>query len=177
MQCQRHTLCRIVFEGQGMWRFKKDRLSKFGKLGKWTNIYLTSHQFFDRGIFGDIFQLEPFDNGLCWFPSIKMCKSSIKNISNTKSTFQFKNYLFHNCVSWQRSASGGCGSVSRAVASNSRGPWFESSHWQKFTINRIEKTKINKKEARNGPFLKKVWKQNKLPEWNIKTFSLFSNRD
>ena len=26
----------------------------------------------------------------------------------------------------------GCGSVGRAVASNSRGPRFESNHWQKF---------------------------------------------
>ena len=26
----------------------------------------------------------------------------------------------------------GCGSVGRAVASNTRGPWFESSHRQKF---------------------------------------------
>ena len=25
-----------------------------------------------------------------------------------------------------------CGSVDRAVASNTRGPWFKSSHWQKF---------------------------------------------
>ena len=24
----------------------------------------------------------------------------------------------------------GCGSVGRAVASNTRGPWFESSHWK-----------------------------------------------
>ena len=49
----------------------------------------------------------------------------------------------------------GCGSVGRAVASNTRGPRFESSHWQKFiyiehlfTVNCIEKTKI--KEKRPG---------------------------
>ena len=29
----------------------------------------------------------------------------------------------------------GCGSVCRAVASDSRGPQFESSHWQKFILN------------------------------------------
>ena len=29
----------------------------------------------------------------------------------------------------------GCGSVGRAVASDTRGPWFESSHWQKFILN------------------------------------------
>ena len=47
----------------------------------------------------------------------------------------------------------GCGSFGRAVASNFRGPRFESSHWQilysafiyLFNINSIEKTKINKK--------------------------------
>ena len=29
----------------------------------------------------------------------------------------------------------GCGSVVRAVASNNRGPWFESSHGHKFIVN------------------------------------------
>ena len=43
----------------------------------------------------------------------------------------------------------GCGSVGRVIASDPRGPWFKSSHWQKlywtYTINCIEKTKIKKK--------------------------------
>ena len=47
----------------------------------------------------------------------------------------------------------GCGSVGRAVSSDTRGPWFESSHRQKciyiehlFTVNCVfEKTKIKKK--------------------------------
>ena len=43
---------------------------------------------------------------------------------------------------------------------DTRGPRFESSHRQKFiehlfTVSCIEKTKIKKKEAVNGPFLKK----------------------
>ena len=39
-----------------------------------------------------------------------------------------------------------CGSVGRAVVSNSRDFRFESSHWQiLFTINCIEKTKLKKK--------------------------------
>ena len=52
-----------------------------------------------------------------------------------------------------------CGSVGRAVACNTRGPWFESSHCQNlcieqlFTDNWIEKTKIKKREAGNGHFL------------------------
>ena len=50
---------------------------------------------------------------------------------------------------------GGCGSVGKAVASDSRGPWFEFSHWLNlywtFTINCFEKTKIMKKEAEKWP--------------------------
>ena len=56
----------------------------------------------------------------------------------------------------------GSGSVGRAVAADARGPRFESSHWLTFisdiysiTVNCIEKTKINKKEAGIGPFFKK----------------------
>ena len=53
----------------------------------------------------------------------------------------------------------GCGAVGRAVASDTRGPRFESSHRRNFihvfTINCIEKTKIKKKEAGNGPFFLK----------------------
>ena len=48
-----------------------------------------------------------------------------------------------------------CGTVGRAVASNTRGPRFESSHRQildKLSVNCIEKTK-KWKEAGNGPFL------------------------
>ena len=50
----------------------------------------------------------------------------------------------------------GCGSVGIAVASDTIGPRFEFSHWQKFvfnkfTVNCIEKRKIKKKVAWNGP--------------------------
>ena len=45
----------------------------------------------------------------------------------------------------------GCGAVGRAVASDARGPWFESSNRQTFildiylfTVNCIEMTKINR---------------------------------
>ena len=55
----------------------------------------------------------------------------------------------------------GCGAVGRAVAFKTRGPRFDSSHRQNFIehlfiINCIEKTKINKKEAGNGPLFKKI---------------------
>ena len=53
-----------------------------------------------------------------------------------------------------------CGSVGRAVASNTRDPRFESSHWQKiiyiehlFTVYRKDENK--EKEARNGPFFRR----------------------
>ena len=53
-----------------------------------------------------------------------------------------------------------CGSVDRTVASDTRGPRFESSHRQilyyLFTGSCIEKTKIKEKEAGIGPiFFKK----------------------
>ena len=55
----------------------------------------------------------------------------------------------------------GCGSVGRAVAYDTRGPQFDSSHQQNFIehlfiINCIEKTKINKKRPGVAHFLKKV---------------------
>ena len=39
----------------------------------------------------------------------------------------------------------GCGSVGRAVTSDTRDPRFESRHWQNFINCTIEKTKIKKK--------------------------------
>ena len=54
----------------------------------------------------------------------------------------------------------GCGSVGRAVASNSRDPQFESSHCQKFILNTYcqlcWKDENKEKEAGNGPFFNKV---------------------
>ena len=50
----------------------------------------------------------------------------------------------------------GCGSVGGAVACDTRGPLFESNPRQKIIMNlTVEKTKIKKKEAENGPFFKK----------------------
>ena len=71
----------------------------------------------------------------------------------------------------KRSKGSSCGSVGRAVASDSRGPRFESSHRQNiyiehlFTVNCIEKTKITEKEAGIGPLFKKRSRQ-KI-RWNI----------
>ena len=56
----------------------------------------------------------------------------------------------------------GCGSVGRAVASNSRGPRFKSSHQQTFILNTYcqlyFKDENKEIEAENGPFCKKTRK-------------------
>ena len=57
--------------------------------------------------------------------------------------------------------SSGCCSVGRAVATETRGPRFKSSHlqnlyWNLFTIDCIEKTKIKKIEAGNGSLKNKT---------------------
>ena len=54
----------------------------------------------------------------------------------------------------------GCGLAGRAVASDTSDPRFKSSHRQTFiehlfSVNCVEKTKIKKKEAGNGPFFKR----------------------
>ena len=56
----------------------------------------------------------------------------------------------------------GCGAVGRVVASNTRGPEFESSHRQPLlniylllTVCRKDENK-EKKEAANGPFKKNI---------------------
>ena len=50
----------------------------------------------------------------------------------------------------------GCGTVGRAVASEIRGPGFESSHRQLllniYLMLNVEKTKNKEKETENGPF-------------------------
>ena len=55
----------------------------------------------------------------------------------------------------------GCGAVSRPVAPDIRGPWFESQHRQSFSkifdhICKLQfrKDKNKEKEARIGPFKK-----------------------
>ena len=51
----------------------------------------------------------------------------------------------------------GCGLVGRVVASDIRCLGFVSSHQQIFLdVNCIKKTKIEKKEAGNGPFKKQL---------------------
>ena len=75
--------------------------------------------------------------------------------------------------SWQKERKkermgSGCGSVGRAVAFNTRGPRFDSSHWPNFIehlfiINCFEKTKINKKWPGMAHFFKK---KRRMPQHN-----------
>ena len=65
----------------------------------------------------------------------------------------------------------GCGPIGRAVASNTRGPWFESA---KFILNIVycelyRKDENKEKEAGNGPFLKTLIKNQATREGEIKT--------
>ena len=49
----------------------------------------------------------------------------------------------------------GCGSVGRAVASDTRDPQFETRHRQNFIYQLYNRKEKNKKEARNGSYLEK----------------------
>ena len=53
---------------------------------------------------------------------------------------------------------GGCGSVVRAVASNTRDTWFESRHWHNFIYQLYNRKDKNKeKVAGNGPSIIKEY--------------------
>ena len=84
----------------------------------------------------------------------KMNKLRIKFQVHRLYGYIIKQVVYNNVIQGS-----GCGSVGKAVASNSRGPWFESSHWQKFIMNIYSKLnwkdENKEKEAENGPFLKK----------------------
>ena len=70
--------------------------------------------------------------------------------SDVKKTFWWWWYLLCGKACVKRLLGSGCGSVGRAITSDTRGPRFESRHrqnlyWTLFTANCIEKTKIKKK--------------------------------
>ena len=100
-----------------------------------------------------------------WTAYKKLQRSSIMKVEAEKfqywNHFSFFFFLKFGSSKGTIVASVGscCGSVGRAVASNSRGPQFKSSHRQKlywtFTVSCIERTKIKKKEAGNCPFFGK----------------------
>ena len=69
-------------------------------------------------------------------------------------------YLKEKLCSQKNLRGSGCDSVGRAFSSNYGGPWFESSHRQKFTLNvycQLYGKDENKEiEAEMGPILKKT---------------------
>ena len=81
-----------------------------------------------------------------------------------------------------REQGSGCGSVGRAVASNTRGPRFESSHRQIFiyilkicilsTVCWIDENK--EKEARNGPFKKNREQERERERFEQNCFAMWS---
>ena len=98
--------------------------------------------------------------------------------SNEK--FHFPPYDYHKRLSYRGSFDGlspwtnvlklfhlkiigygsGCDSVGRSVVSESRGPWFESSQWQKIILNMYSqlywKDKNKEKEGRKLPIFIKI---------------------
>ena len=91
---------------------------------------------------------------MLWWNQSKMKYFHVSNIDSFKDFSDFISYL--KCYQTKnRPLGSGCGSVGRAVTANSRGPRFESSHWQHFILNIYcqlywkEENKV--KEAENGP--------------------------
>ena len=96
----------------------------------------------------------------CWPFTVRLFRRSFSNISivstpfsmtlemkDNQSAYSLKNMIVDAVVDAQL--------VGRAVASDSRGPRFEFSHWQNlywlFTVNFIEKTKIKEKSGWEWP--------------------------
>ena len=89
---------------------------------------------------------------LSWCYLDKVCPNKTNRWSAVQWYFPLswcyldKGYVVAKKVSW----GSGCGSVGKAVDSDTRGPRFKSRHFQSFywilfTVNCIEKTKIQKK--------------------------------
>ena len=85
-------------------------------------------------------------------------KQSIDHVLKVDKCFDLLILKWSDAALKDLKAGSGGGSVGRAVASDSRGPWFESSHRQKFILNiycqLYWKDENKEKEARNGPFLR-----------------------
>ena len=91
----------------------------------------------------------PMGQSGCSSPAVWLSWSETNNIFERAR----KNYLCSDCGQW-------LWLFGRAVASDTKGPRFKSSHrqnlyWTLFTTNCIENSKINENEAGNGPFFKK----------------------
>ena len=88
---------------------------------------------------------------------------SIATLCYTQHTFPHQLTKAKSIERTQRKNASGCGSVGRAVASDTRGPQFESSHRQKNYLYRtfvycqlcFEKTKIEKKRPGMAHFFLK----------------------
>ena len=121
-------------------------------------------------------------------PVQKMCHSVLHRSHPLHSAFLplVVGVIKMSIQKWHLLMGSGCGLAGRAIASNSRGPKFESKHrqniyWTFFTVNCIERTKIKIKEAVNGQLFLKKWHVHcrmlwtmpgKLGAWIPRWFSL-----
>ena len=89
----------------------------------------------------------------------ELCHKTWSAVAQKSSNFH---KFCDNIVATDVFMGSGGGSVGRAVASETRGPWFKSSHHQllyrTFDYSQLYWTDENKdeKEAGNGPFFKKI---------------------
>ena len=98
--------------------------------------------------------------------------------SDVKKTFWWWWYLLCGKACLKRLLGSGCGSVGRAVASDTRGPRFESRHWQNlYWIVHCQlywKDENKEKEAGNGPS-KNIFSRNRLrmQHWSTRVWHGF----
>ena len=92
---------------------------------------------------------------------LKLRLSQVHGEQNRRSHFAGKSCIQSCQVSLDNNkvmVGSGCGSVGRAVASDSKGPRFDSNHRQHFKLNiycqLYRKDKNKQKEAGNGPLKK-----------------------
>ena len=80
----------------------------------------------------------------------------LSKIPEPRVTIRLESIYSLHCNKKIRRQDSGCGTVGRAVASNTRDRLFESQLWEKIICQLFttEKTKTKKKEARIGPFKK-----------------------
>ena len=82
----------------------------------------------------------------------KICQGRLKSTPNTKFTLKELPKTLKILPKWRNVALGsGCGSVVRAVTSNSRGPRFKSSHWQKFIEHLLSTVLKRRKYKKKRP--------------------------
>ena len=98
-------------------------------------------------------------NVILWLTWQTLCCSAfIRSSPSTTTTDDQTTYIN---TFWEQGSC--CGSVVRAVASNTWGLRIESSHRQTFNSQLYRKDENKEKEAANGPFKNTFWEQGHIP--------------